>query len=681
LLPSIGIATIAMDPQNPDTLYAGTGEWFNSMAGDENGDSIRGAGIYKTTNGGATWTQLPSTKVGDFYYVNKMVVSPNNSRNVYAATWYGVYASTDAGATWNLVVDQSSDSQPGCQDLAVRTDQPTDYLFATCAFDGYDNPAIYRNTDAAGSGQWNVVFTADNMSRTSLAIAPSNQNIIYAIAASSEDGDYHGGLLAVYRSTSSGDPGSWTTQVTNQDPTLLNALLLSSPTNATLDVCVGGDNKITSQGNYDQAIAVDPVNPNAVWVGGVDLFRSDDGGQNWGLAAFWEADPPQFTHADNHAIVFAPGYDGASNQTLFAASDGGVFRTDNALAPPATGDAAACSPYPTQIAWTSVNNSYAVTQFYHGAIYPGGAAYLGGTQDNNTLRGSDASGMNGWIIADYSGDGGYVAIDPSDSNTYYFAGMTLSLQKTSDGGATFNPATTGITEKSANFLWVAPLQMDPANSKRLYTGGRTLWRTTDGAKAWSAASASTSTKAGSISAIAIAPSDANHVAFATENGYIFTSKSALSATKSTTWPSTQPRAGYVSGLTFDPANPSTLYATYSLYKDDLSESHVYKSTDGGASWSGIDGSGSNSLPDIPVYSLIVDPQNSSNLYLGSDIGLFVSTNGGATWSRDAIHLQMPSPRSWYSIAARDRVISSPSLMAEAFGRQRSPDPERHATTR
>jgi hypothetical protein len=664
LLPIIGIGCLAMDPNNPDTLYAGTGEYFNMAAGDENGDSIRGVGIYKTTNGGATWTLLSSTMGQEFYYVNKIVVSPNNSKNIYAATWHGVYLSIDAGATWKLVLDQSGNTQPGCQDLAIRTDQPTDYVFATCAFDVYDNPAIYRNTNAAGSGKWNVVFTTDNMSRTSLALAPSNQNIIYAVSSSNEDGDYRGGLLGVFRSTSSGDSGSWTTQVTNQDSNFLNTLLLTNPRDAYADVCYGGTRSLGNQGDYDQAIAVDPVNPNTVWVGGIDLFRSDDGGQNWGLASYWEANPPQFAHADNHVIVFAPGYDGASNQTMFVSSDGGVFRTDNALAATATGDQATCFPYPASVEWTSLNNSYAVTQFYHGAVYPGGAVYMGGTQDNATVRGSDGSGLNGWTTPAFTGDGGYVAIDPTNPNTFYFAGTNLSISKTSDAGYSQNSAVKGITESGDNFLWVAPLVMDPANSKRLYTGGRTLWRSVDGAKTWTAASTADSSKVGSISAITISPSDANHVAFGTENGYIFTSKSATTTTKSTAWSSSQPRMGYVSSLAYDPTNNNTLYVTYSLYKDKATESHVYKSTDGGVTWHGIDGSGSNGIPDIPVYSLIVDPQNSSSLYLGSDIGLFASTNGGSTWSRDS----NPFADAVTEILVLDRSAGQSNLIAFTHGR-------------
>jgi photosystem II stability/assembly factor-like uncharacterized protein len=663
LLPTIAVSALAMDPNNPDTLYAGTGESYA-------GDGIRGVGIFKTTDGGTHWTQLSGTANQGFYYVNKIVVSPNNSRNLYAATWFGVYVSTNGGTTWSLALDESGDTQPGCQDLVIRTDQTADYLFASCALDGYDAPSILRNTDAAGAGKWQVVFTADKMARTSLALAPSNQGVVYAAASSSEDGNYNGGLLAVYRSSSNGDSDSWNAQVTNQDPTLLNTLLFSDAGTATDDVCNGGTASFRNQGDYDNVIAVDPINPDVVWVGGIDLFRSDDGGHNWGIAGFSRGNAPQYVHADNHAIVFAPGYDGAGNQTLFVTDDGGIYRTDNALAATATGSQATCSPYPTSIVWNSSNGGYTVTQFYSGAVYPGASIYLGGTQDNDTVYGADATGPLGWAIAEYTGDGGSVIVDPTDPNTYFVvwanqgSSGSIQIDKTTDGGSSYSSASKGITEKFGNFLFIAPLVMDPVNSKRLYTGGKTLWRTSDGAKTWTAASAVTSTAAGSISAIGIATGDPTHVAFGTEQGFVFTNKAALTADKTVTWPSTQPRSGFLSALAFDPSNVNIVYATYSSYKNKAADAHVYKSTDGGATWKASDGAGTTGLPDIPVDTILVDPQNSTQLYIGTDIGLFSSNDGGATWSRDS----NPFADAPIEALVLDRSAGQSNLIAFTHGR-------------
>ncbi len=129
------------------------------------------------------------------------------------------------------------------------------------------------------------------MGRTGLAIAPSDQSVIYAAAASIAEGDFLDGLHAVFRSTSSGDAGTWTGQARNANLTKLNTVLFSNPLAAFQSECgLGASSFFANQGWYDNAIAVDPANPNIVFVGGIDLFRSDDGGVNWGLASHWWAD-------------------------------------------------------------------------------------------------------------------------------------------------------------------------------------------------------------------------------------------------------------------------------------------------------------------------------------------------------------------------------------------------------
>jgi hypothetical protein len=660
LLPSLGISALAMDPRNPDVIYAGTGEWYT---GSTRGDSIRGIGIFKSSDGGASWNQLPTPGGTSFYYINKIVVSPNDSNRIYAATYGGVWLSMDGGSSWIRTLNRTS-PDIGCQDLVIRTDKAEDYLFASClSVAAGTQSAIFRNEDAAGAGRWQSVLAPPLTDRTSLAIAPSNQNIIYAMAASQESGANLGGLLAVYRSSSNGDANTWETRTSNKDPNRLNRTLLTNPREAFLDICSTGAPIYKNQGQYDNALAVDPLNPDVVWAGGIDVFRSDDGGANWGIAGFWQASAPQWVHSDVHVLLFPPGYGADGNQTFFAATDGGVYRTDNALAPVATGDRAACSPYPTQVRWTGLNNGYAATQFYHGAVYPGGAAYAGGAQDTGTNLGTDAEGPNAWRRIN-SGDGGFVAIDPKDPNTIYMETTGLSLVRSTNGGISSSTATRGITEASANFLFITPFEMDPSESKRLYMAGQTLWRTADGAQNWTEASAPIGAASGSVSAIAISPSDPNRVLFGTSAGLIFRGTSALTSDKTTRWLSAQPRSGYLSRLAFDPQNPDVVYATYSQYKTLASQSHVYKSTDGGANWVGIDGAGASSIPDIPVFSVIVDPRNPSSLYLGTDIGVFVSLDGGVTWSRD----DNPFANAVTEVLALDRGAGQDNLFAFTHGR-------------
>jgi photosystem II stability/assembly factor-like uncharacterized protein len=615
LLPNLAVSALAMDPQDPEVIYAGTGEGYFNY------DAVRGAGIFRTTDGGRTWEHLESTGNANFYYVNDLVVSPNDSQRIYAATRTGVWRSTDGGRTWRRVL--GAGGEDGCLDLALRTDRPTDYLFASCG--SFSRAAIYRNTRAEGGGGWTRVFTEPGMGRTSLAIAPSDQDVIYALAASLVEGPYQYGLHAVYRSTRSGDPGSWEARVRQTDANKLNTVLLSNPIYAFLSECGFGSSEWINQGWYDNVIAVDPRDPERVWVGGIDLFRSDDGGRTWGVASYWwaETTDPRYAHADHHVIVFHPHYDGVTNRTMFVGTDGGIFRTEDARAPVARGPMAACRPS-GGVRWRSLNIGYGVTQFYHGLPFPDGQSYFGGTQDNGTLLGSDWRGANGWVEI-LGGDGGYVAVNPDAPHILYATNPYGDIAKSTDGGLSFRPATRGLAD--GGFEFIAPVTMDPTHAQRLWTGGYYLWRTDDGAETWVRASRVTP-GLGSVTAIAVAPTAPNVVVAGMSDGYILRTTDALRANATTAWASARPRSGFVSSLAFDPANPRIVYATYSTFGG----THVWKSVDGGATWRDLDGRGAGRLPDIPVHVLVVDPTDSQRLYIGTDMGVFVSLNGGLSWA-------------------------------------------------
>lgn len=623
LMANLAVSSLALDPSNPKVLYAGTGEgYFNS-------DGVRGAGVFRSSDGGVTWARLAATNTADFHYVNDLAVSTKDPRRLYAATRSGVWRSLNGGSVWTRVLDPRVTG--GCLDLALRTDKAADSLIASCGtIEGAS--AVWLNLKAEKSGSWKKVLSEAGMGRTTLAIAPSRQDVVYALAASNAGGpddNYLYGLHGVFRSNDGGR--TWSARVRNSDPKRLNTLLLSNTVYGFGKICFSLEDSFINQGWYDNVIAVDPVNPERVWAGGVDLFRSDDGGKNWGLASYWWAGPgnPSFLHADQHVLAFHPRYNGTTVKTLFVGNDGGLFRTRDALGATVTVPASVCDPAAGRVRWENLNNGYAVTQFYSGAPYPDGARYLGGTQDNGTVRGGQATG-SGWETIQ-GGDGGYVAVDPRNTDVLYASYVYLSLAKSTDGGDSFGLAIDGIHEPLNQFLFIAPFAMDPSDPDRLWTGGYSLWRTDDGAESWSPASARLSGRAPSVSALAVSPSDSNRVLAGTREGLIASTSQALSAGEGTAWSESKPRNGWVSSVTYDPADSNVAYATYSTFGGV----HVWKSTDGGRTWAGLDGigdGGTGKLPDLPVHVLAVDPENSRHLYLGTDLGIFVSTDGGAHWS-------------------------------------------------
>ncbi|HVR39873.1 MAG TPA: hypothetical protein VMU84_12325 [Thermoanaerobaculia bacterium] len=618
-LANLTVNSLAMSPRDRNVLFAGTGEGYFREEVRGTGLPLRGNGIFVTHNAGATWQQLASTANENFQWVNDLVVSTHDPNRIYAATRTGVWRSIDEGATWSHVL--GTNVKGGCLDLAWRGDTNGDYLFASCGT--FERATVYRTKNAESDDAWTSVLSEELMGRTSLAIAPSNPSMIYALSASNTDGvRFNQALHAVFRSDANGDPGTWNARVRSNSADYLSTLILTNPLGATSELCTpgsGGPN-FTTMGWYCNTIAVDPLDPERVYAAGVDVFRSDDGGRTWGVGSYWwtGTNDPAFAHADQHSIVFHPAYDGAANQKMFATNDGGVFRTDNARSPVAKGDKGACATGFSQMAWTSLNHNYGATQFYHGAVFPDGTHFMAGAQDNGTLIGStEYPGPDAWLHR-IGGDGAYVAVDQVDPNHLYGEAQFGNLFHSFDGGYIFRSARRGLSD---DFLFVTPFLIDPNEHSRLWIGGGHLWRSDDFAVNWSSASA---VLQGQVTAIAVAPARSDRVLAGTNEGAIARNDSARTTRFDTVWPSTKPRDGWVSWIAFDPIDANVAYATYAGFGGE----HVWKSIDGGATWSAL----SSNLPDIPVHAIAIDPTNRARLFLGTDLGVFVSLDGGASWS-------------------------------------------------
>ena len=370
---NLAVNAMAMDPASPSTLYAGTGEGFFNI------DAVRGAGIFKTTNGGTTWAALPNTVNANFHYVNDVIVSSNDSQRVYAATRTGVWRSTNGGVNWTLIMTTPRSARMLRPPPTPRGTRGRDLrLLREHQFQRlrwrHRAPVCERRypghlCDRAQRGPDGPNLAGHRPFGPERPLRPLRQRRqrLGQLLPGSARG------LSLHRRRADLDRR----RCDNTSPTKLNTLLLTNPVFARLTECGFGSSSFSNQGWYDNVIAVDPADANSVWAGGIDLFRSDDGGANWGLASYWWAPTtnPHYAHADQHAIAFHPGYNGTANQMMFVGNDGGVFRTDNAARPRwPPGPLAACNPAnaasPGRSATTTTGSRSSTTAFPIPAVRP-----------------------------------------------------------------------------------------------------------------------------------------------------------------------------------------------------------------------------------------------------------------------------------------------------------------------
>lgn len=653
---NLNIGALRFHPTRPERIYAGTGELYRNSG--QPYAAMWGQGILRSLDDGRSFAQLPATANDDFRYVSDLKFSPNAPDTLYAATNSGVWRSSDGGDTWTRLLRPAdaagAANYEGCTDLQLVPGGARDVLLAACASRSTDDrywlpgtilppactgpcpAALFRNEDAAGAGAFQPVLTEPGMGRTSLAAAPSAPGTLYALSASITPGpdrtgdgrgDYDNGLHALFRSTDGGR--TWQARLRNDASDLLSTFVLSYADSFLGSTCGFGADDPYSAGWYNQAIAVDPRDADVVWVAGMELYRSDDGGASFGKSSWWwhYGDLPSGVHADQHLLVFDPGYDGAANRRMFSTNDGGIAVTDDARGRVSRGLAAICGPTSgASIAWREINSGLGTTQFYTGTTSDDGATYLGGLQDNGTLLNRSDGASTDWLHI-WGGDGAGVAVDPRNVSVLYASSQNVSLVRSDDGGARFVNARNGLSDTP---IFIMPWLLDRSAPDRLWAGATRLWRSDDRGGNWR----SVSTRLGTdffdrVSALAQSPVDPQRMLVGTGRA-IHRSTQALSSTGATAWAATSPRAGWVSSLVFDPQQREVAYATYSTFGGD----HVWRSADGGATWQPIDGSGASRLPDIPVHALAVDPDDRRRLFVGTDLGLYVSTDGGATWASE-----------------------------------------------
>lgn len=576
---NLAIACMAMDPSDPDVMYVGTGEGFynDNVLRGVNSSSVRGVGVFKTTDGGASWTHLPSTSTWPF--TQRIEVSPANPNVLLASIRPGgIHRSADGGATWTQVEGSFASYQ-------VRFD-PNDgnKAVAHVVDASLSNHGVVYSTDAGQT--WTRAASGLGVqtgydARIELCYAASAPGVVYASCGS--------GGGTIWRSADGGR--NWVQRTTSGQ---------------------------TAANWYYNGFWVDPTDENVMVVGAFHVWRSTDGGRSVTQITngyIMTTDP----HLDVHHVVADPGYDGSTNRRVYVATDGGLHVADDILAARPGGG------------WRDIDATQRSTQFYGVDMDGMGDTIVGGTQDNGTqrlLQGATTSNMT------FGGDGGRVEIDPSDPRYVYGEYVTLQVFRSTNSGRSARFFYSGISDASsraANF--VAPLCLDPNDPRRLYGGGRSLWRTND-ARASSVSWNAIKAPVGSyVSAITVAQGDADLVLVAHNDGRLYRTTNATASAPS--WTALDDNASvdplpdrYVSCVAVDPLDHRVAWATFGGFTPD----NVWTTRDGGASWAPLGGAAPFRLPDAPVNWIVRHPDHADVLYVATEVGIFASDDGGAHWS-------------------------------------------------
>lgn len=588
-LGSLSIGSLAIDPANPSTLYLGLGDPFDGT----------GIGFVKSLDGGNTWST--PVVVGDASIIPQVLVQGGR---VFAATNKGLYRSDDGGATFTLVslATGSTDApyvwsivSTGTQGLAIALEASPEVTTGTT--DGQiwasaDNGTTWtRGTGVAVQG---------GIGRISMASAPSNRSIVYAMAAlpnSTASAD----MADIFKSTNGG--ATWTPlNVTKKRYTNFNNEMVGTLLNG--------------QGWYNGTVVVNPTNPNDVWLGGALLLaRTTDGGTTFAEKSHWlgQNNLP-YVHADFHASMID------SDGTLYIGSDGGVFTS--------TDDGATFSD--------RLNIGLTTHMFYSVGSSPAApSAVIGGLQDNGTrVRSGTTSTFNQYL----GGDGFGSHINQTNANLMIGTLYYSRVYKSTDAGQNWALASTGITESNNATTGVFITRIQPrGNTNELYTFSTTkVYKTTNYAASWT--SIGTVTTTGTIRNVGVAADNANFVGAVGSGGRVW-----LSSNGGATWnlvasgkagedPLALPDGQLsISDVRFDLSDPTHQTVWVASVAPEKDAGHLWKTTNAGASWVRIDGNGLP--PGVPINLTRDDPQNPSVVFAATELGVYRSTDAGASWTR------------------------------------------------
>ncbi|MEO6832439.1 MAG: T9SS type A sorting domain-containing protein [Chitinophagaceae bacterium] len=579
--PVLGVSDLAYNPLNPNVIYMATG--------DRDGNDNSSLGVFRSNDGGATWNTtgfqfVRSAKKS----VGSILVNPLDTASVLIATDDGIYNSRDGGITWAL--RQSG----GFRDLLYMPND-TNVVYATTT------TAIYRSRN--GGFNWTNVYSIASASRVSIAVTVAQPAMVKAIYSDATTQ----GLVGIYTSTDTGKTFSSTFIPINCTQNYLANSVTPSASN-----CDG-------QGWYDLAIAISPLDPNKVLIGGVNTWYSTDGGVSWRLANQWSYSSNtsvDIVHADKHYITYQP----LRPTNIYECNDGGIYRTVND---------------PSTFGWMDLTNGLGITQFYRVATANYASYAIGGAQDNGSKRmntPTSASELTG-------GDGMNCEMDPLSPNNYYTSYQYGNIYRNS------NVLISGNIPGRPAGGWVTPYKIHPKDPSRIVAGLDMIYLSQDYGGSWTAISGKLSSS--TVSRVAFSPTDWKTI-YA-----IWSSRVRVTFDNGTNWNTINPFVGgSPSDIIVDINRKDHFWNTFSGYGS--SKVAQYDSTNG---WSDI----SYNLPNVPVNCITQDTSNLT-LYVGTDIGVFFMLPGQTAWTLYSTNL--PSA----AVTDMDINYGTNDIWASTYGR-------------
>lgn len=611
-LASLAISGIVVTPSSPNTIYILTGDGDASNPNtfvSQFGYARTSVGVYKSTNGGDTWTHLPLPILGD-YYGYELIQNPSNLLELFAATSEGLYKTINGGLTWELeVVGNFTDVvyRPGASNVVVAA----------------GTGVIWRTIDSGFSWFLSIIPPAEPLctnGRIQLAVSPDNSDIMYALAGPVKSG---GEFCGLYKST---DAGFGFVRVRNTPN------ILGQQTN-------GADS--LDQSGYDLAIAANPDDADEIYTGGLTIWRSTNGGTDMNATSgYWAScpsncptlcclTPARYVHPDIHDIKINP-----LNDAVYAACDGGIWRSYNG-----------------GTTWEDISEGLIATQFYHMSGRPGFVHHLyGGAQDNGVKYRKSNSGSFDHVTG---GDGFSMASAPNLTHRFYSTVNDVVYRYTASGNSFTRITITPDIVGSGDTMFFKNVIAHPTDISIVIVGAKDIWQTTDATVSWTNRGASGSW------ALANCPSRPDRFYSAGGDSYnngagaVYRSDNA-----GDTWVNIVNSGfpGSFTKITDIDASPNVsdfVCATFGGFNSGIK---VARSVNAGNSWTNI----SYDLPNVPINCVKFD--DALNVYVGTDIGVYYLPHKATSWQFTSTNLP--------NVPVTDLYIHSETenIYASTFGR-------------